>query len=794
MPFDFLTAGRDGLIAIKADPSLPKKKRGEAMTPAGLVYAEKDKGLKNFEASHFSDPANGILWPSEPSRDAPRGSVASWSFAVPAEKLPGIAAGAAGVIPSDQWRPLEDIGKPDLDFLPQVAYSPDNSYGGVLPGGVVGAVLSTTSHDNPKLVVFTPGGPLVAHHEGPNPPIHSRHVFDIDAQGKLDPLRHAGLHTVFWVRRTPRVFCAGLPAAPAQPGGKTHATPGKPLPQPGDLFAVMLNATRSRGDNTGFLSAHFAKADGALSAELFGPLIHGAQKHLIARTLDGDYRAHAISRNAYFGSGQDADTGPLEFLDTEWEPGSKGLIIKRVELRKDSAALHPFLCGPRPLVWKWQTWADTQPQKPIVPTPIVPRPITGPRDDGGGGGPGGPGGGGGGGGGNGGGPGGAPASHSGGSEIGDSSLTGAQFGNPSTMIPEEAESTSIYGHSAPGIPDGFRQRSASRGRTATERAWIHRNGYTEEELQRSPIVSHLVFLPQYEASTPAKAESGLDRWPTVKTQHERLQWDSELGQFRRQPAFGHGTALVQPGGLARHQGIAGAGGTDTVGRDHNHALGVLAFKNAGGKITDGRWFIGARGKTSPFGVSGFEFKLDTSTSAAEPDLVLSRKDASGAEAGTGAFKVQANARVKGSVDINNVLTVTNGNEALASITLQQNTSTGARRETYMEQTTTLGASGATLASLTIPPATVCKIKVSVCAAEQTGGSDASYIYEAVVRVMEASGVLTIGTPQNVAEDPPGTYSVSFSDGGSGAFVISGDDGGVNMVWNVIIEVEYNERP
>lgn len=618
----FLTPPQ-GLLAIVADPALPKRDRLEFMTGAARVTRETDTGLKNFAAQEPADPANGMLWPSDPAKNAPRGSVASWSFAVPAAKLAGRG---------DDWKPLERVGETDPDFLAQPVIAPDNSYGGRMPGKVAAAVLSTTSHDRPQLVAFTPGGPLVAHHEGQDPPVYSRHVFDIDGQGNLDEQRHAGLHTVFWVRRMP-TLCGGQ--------GKT-VVPGQ---QGGDLFAVMLNATRSKGDQTGWLSARFAVADGALSAEVFGPLIHGAPKHNLGNTADGDYRAHAVSLGAYFGDGTDPNTGPKETILTQWEPGAKGPFVRRVERRPDRDALHPFLCGPRKVVHKIQTWTDFQPQVPPVigpPTwPVKRPPITGdpptlivPPEE--------------------------PV-------YPVCILPESERGNPSVATPDEVESPSLYLHAFPGLPDADRRRVTT---GAEERAgyWKQRYGVTEQEFQRSPIVGHVVGVPVYTGLSAVATDDPNRRWPVVKTQHETLRWDEARGQFQRKPAFGDGSTMVQPGALLRRQGLLGATGTESVIADHNHGLIALAFKNAGNKTVDGRLGVGARSFLSPFVASGAEFKLGFAGDGATltPDLYLTPKTEEAAELTDGTAVLHLGHRLRTLAGRERRLTRTSGNLTLAA--------------------------------------------------------------------------------------------------------------------------------
>lgn len=592
--FDLITPGRDGLVGLTMDPTLPKRKRGLWLLQAGEVRAEKDKGLQNPQVYLPSDPANAYLWPSDPRKMAPRGTASSWSTAFPGLKRK-----------TGQWLPLESAHAPNEDYRERPADLVSAVwYGGELPGNTSAVLLPNTSHEKPGLLAYPGGGPIVSHHLGNQPPKYSRWFWDIKGD-EIDPDRGAGAHTFTRVRRMPRAFCTAAPANPRQ----TVATPDPAALPPSTKFnAVMLNGTKSVGDHTGWLSTHFNTADAALAAEVYGMLRAGPPNRTLGKTEDGDYRAAALDWDRHlYSDGTDANTGPLELLRTQWEEGSKGNVIKRVEARIDRKQLVDFLCGPRPGMIKWQTWDTWEPPSPITPRPKdkPPRdPVTGPD----------------------------PTTFLKVPAPDPWPDNGAN-GDPHTTSSYEAAAPSIYGIAMPGLPDGSnRTRSLDQARSENERQWLAEIGMTPAEFHGGKHASvHLVFTAQHSSATATAGEIPTDRWPVAASQNPETRVDRETGRvIQSRMGFAPGALVLAAGNVPRGNvyNVTGLPNTPDA-----HSLIVLAGATSGPtEVHKGRIGLGRVLPNSARVASGLDVKLTYTGDGGinTPDVQLDAVDQLGA--------------------------------------------------------------------------------------------------------------------------------------------------------------------
>jgi hypothetical protein len=343
--------GDDGIRAVDIDKSIPKKLRGRLVMQFGKTTEEDVFGSEDWGMRSPGDVANSLYWRHDPSKNAPRGVVGSYSDAF-------VAIGNYGVNMSKKsWLPLKDnTSAADDDFEPRDDISETlASYGGSrVPGGVPAMVVASTGHGTRHPFAFTSGGPLVADHESPTPPEYSRHVFDMDPQGNLDQVRHAGLHSIFRVRGSMSAHCVGV----QPPSSKYAVKPPKPDANGG--YAIYLNGTRSTGDHTGWLPVTFAKEDALFSYERNGPLVPAADKFLIGVTSDARHLvAGGISTDAYHGppSRPDEWWGTQEFVFQPYIPPTRGPFPVIVEQRFDKDVDIPGPCGTRKGQWRWETWS-----------------------------------------------------------------------------------------------------------------------------------------------------------------------------------------------------------------------------------------------------------------------------------------------------------------------------------------------------------------------------------------------------------------------------------------------------
>jgi hypothetical protein len=295
-----------GLMSLDLHADFDKLERGIRLNAAALMTT----GRKGGTNSRFkSEPANALFWKHVDGM--PRGAWGSWTFGLPALSVAG------------GYRPLENAAGVDLDFTTQPGFT--RHYGTLLPRGVLAAVLATTAHGDKHNMAVLSGGPLVSDHRGPNRPLMSRMVIDVNASGGLSS-RRAGLHSLMEVRR----FAELCPGATGTPGP--------------DRFSLALVANDSP-DGTGYLHTTYGNVDALQSALASGPITHSTDKHTLTSTPDGPIRAGAIHTNAYFNSGQ--HSAPLHLTDEPYPAVANGQTPYEVHFALDRQMDHAFMCGTR---------------------------------------------------------------------------------------------------------------------------------------------------------------------------------------------------------------------------------------------------------------------------------------------------------------------------------------------------------------------------------------------------------------------------------------------------------------
>lgn len=597
-PFDLMTPAKAGFLGIAADKSLPKKQRAEALAGAVLVYPEKHKGRRNFQVAFDSDPANGLILPSDPAKNAPRGSSASWTFAVPATREGG------------QWRPLQTLKLGDKDFLKVAAK---------VLGPRDAVLLETTGHDDHETVALMGGGNLVSHHLN-SPPPESSLVHDVDAQGQPDQERKGGIHYTVRVRKMPRQFCLG-----GANNDKSTAPPEPGKPQPAN-YAPMLNFTRNGDGTRADGIAHFGASEAALSAEAGGPLTPANDgQHLLGMGEAPIHQGGVHIRRGLFG-GDDAIFSPVEFINTQWEDGAKGPFTRRVEFREDFKAKHINACGKLATgEKKWMTWRDKTTPTETPPThPKLPPPVTGP--------PGTP----------------IPPNIEPGRPVIDPGpIPGPALPRlpqvterPTRSGPAEEEQPStrhLIFPNGPDAPEGI-------GPVAFDifgngdKGWREAYGITQREFWGAIRASHDVAHGVHTANTPAL--SG-ERWPLTKYKPSVFRQDA-VGEFYGKRGHGPAKQTLMPGGLeghvafkARNENLLPSGYTPTLTRL------LLNYKHSGDSREVRTYFgMGAEIPNSVLPASGWYFKLDYTDGHDVPNLDIRSTDSSGLDSSTGrSFKV-----------------------------------------------------------------------------------------------------------------------------------------------------------
>ena len=341
--FNIRIAATHGFPAISATDLLDKENRAQLMLSMVEVDEEKNQGHLNWQVGKFSDPANVLLWPNSTFPVfAPRGGYAGWSQCVPAyhdglnNYLP--VENEAGYQTDDDYNPL------NINAVRQ--------YGTELPEKTLAFVSATTEHGNQQPIASLSGGPLVADWRGPRSPRMSRHLFDINTPGELDPLRHAGLHTIFKVQEW---------VPPCSTNTSSSSNWQK-------QFSIAITANLSP-DGTGYWRATFGPVDG-----LFSHLVSGAfkpsfkEKHLLSVTGDGDIVAGGISTNAYFVGSTNPFTAPLRFWEEPYPVVQDGMTPYEVFRKYDANLQHPFYCGQKPGMWREYVNLPIGETPPCTPT------------------------------------------------------------------------------------------------------------------------------------------------------------------------------------------------------------------------------------------------------------------------------------------------------------------------------------------------------------------------------------------------------------------------------------------
>lgn len=372
MPLTPINVGNLGVLGIDCDPAIEKLQRGLAVMQFGMIAPEENPTEEDWNLKWIGDFENAFFWKHDLGigGSAPRGVIGAWSFAVPAlairkPNVGGIVSGvkkgqvAAPVSGVAKWRPFEKPGVLDADFEERedVTHSVV-AYGGLkFPGRSPAVLVATTGHGERHLMAFHSGGPIVAQHEGPDQPQYSRHVFDIDADGNLDPQRHAGFHGPFRVRAWVDSYCQlkGMGAAPAG-GGQTVVPPKPVVPPANQSFAVLLNASGA-ADSSGYLGTHYGDAEAVLSREKGGPLWRAESIHSHGRTADGfDVRGGAIWMDMLLNAGDADHDAPWHWEKEFYVPATDGTYPYKVHFRINKALKHEWCGDSRPNRWDWEVF------------------------------------------------------------------------------------------------------------------------------------------------------------------------------------------------------------------------------------------------------------------------------------------------------------------------------------------------------------------------------------------------------------------------------------------------------
>ncbi len=254
--------------------------------------------------------------------------------------------GAPAIRLNGKYRPLVDSANGDDDFDLVTATPIVNGRPGIPPDGTIGYLVNTTRHGNPETLALHsgpgggPGGAdLIAHHEGNSPPIYSSMVGDITGDS-INPLRTAGLHTIFRVRSMVDGFCKGKTAS-------SNA----------GLNSVYLNGTRSAGDHTGWLPTTYATHDALHSHEVGGNQRPATKHHELGITPEGRMLVSGANDcDTLWTRGDPKHDSPLEILD-QYEPDeiSLGLFPHRTWCMTDEDGEHNAHCGKKEQLRRWHT-------------------------------------------------------------------------------------------------------------------------------------------------------------------------------------------------------------------------------------------------------------------------------------------------------------------------------------------------------------------------------------------------------------------------------------------------------
>lgn len=326
---------RSGFIAVECDPDIPEEKRGEALTTFGVATRETLAGTQDYGGRYKATAANALFLLSNQAKNAPRGEAG------------GLAMGGAPALRvNGKYRPLLDASQGSDRFEEVDAVPIVNGRVGNPPDGTIAYLVNTTRHGDPVTLALHsgPGGgsggaDLVAHHDPDNPPLYSSMVGDISGS-QVNPLKTAGLHTVFRVRAMVDQFCQGATGA-----GKS------------DLNSIYLNGTKSEGDHTGWLPVTFATHDALGSHERSGALRPATITHLLGYSDEGRPLVPlAVDCDALRTRGDPKFDSPEEILD-QYEPDEIGTGVYPVRTWNmvDKEPRHPFHCKQKPTLRRLHT-------------------------------------------------------------------------------------------------------------------------------------------------------------------------------------------------------------------------------------------------------------------------------------------------------------------------------------------------------------------------------------------------------------------------------------------------------
>lgn len=463
-----------------------------------------------------------------------------------------------------------------------------------------GLVIRTAmfGNDGLKRNVFIPlNAKLEAHHEQPDPPINSSQVFDEDG-------RHGGLHYLTKVMKMATKFCLGA------------------TDKLTEVFAPMLNFTRNGDGTPAHGIATFRASEACLSQEANGPLGPADDgQHILADKSDGRkiHSAHINRANALYGdSASGIIDSPKEFINQQWESGSKDAFVGRVEEREDFKDFHTNACGKRAKgKKKWQEWKPkiappTHPRLPRDPTEPPPPIDTPPRD------PGEPG---------------RPVIDPGPIPGRGLPVLPPVDSQPTNTGPNEEEQPSTRGIARadfdPPTGTGF-EEARSHGVGTEDEVWKRATGMTQREFFDLRRVSHDVAQGVAAMALPA----GISNSPVLMKayRHSTFAQDSQ-GQWYGRRGFAPGVQTLMPGGLEGHMSYKARHGAKL---DQDHALTRLLLNYKSGSYEVKTLLgLGARIETSELPASGWYFKLDYTDGHDVPDLDIRSTDSAGLDASTG---------------------------------------------------------------------------------------------------------------------------------------------------------------
>jgi len=458
--------------------------------------------------------------------------------------------------------------------------------------------------DGLKKNVFIPfAGKLVAHHEPQDPPINSTPVFDEDG-------RNGGFHYLTKVKLMVTRLCLGA------------------TDKLSEVFAPMFNFTRNGDGTPAHGLANFRDSSAMLSHEADGPLCPADDnQHVGGVTSDGKkIHSGGIDRLRALYKVHGGLASPKEFVNEQWESGSRDAFVGRVEEREDFKDFHINLCGKKAKGRKkWQEWkpkaspreTPPPPKDPTEPPPGDPRepPPRQPID------PGEPG---------------RPVIDPG--PIPGRGLPSIAFPTvtetPTNTGPAEEEQPSLRGLIVPDFdpPKGAGFNEAySHGVGTQDEIWKRAVNFTQREffsfLRGSHDVAQGVAAQDPTANLdPAKV--------LIKAAALSNFAQDANGQWYGKRGYADGAVqTLMPGGLEGHMAYKARNGALLAA---NHTLTRLLLNYKQGSYTINTYFaMGARITTSGMPASGVYMKLDYTDDAALPDVDIRTTDADGLDASTG---------------------------------------------------------------------------------------------------------------------------------------------------------------